>query len=692
MIKRPLLCSVCFFVVGVIAAAKGIPFVYVCMGTLLFSVTVFVFKHSMMPFTFLLAVFILLGFFRVQLAEYRRDACVIQLDGKEINLKMTVTDFTDGEGFVAEFWQNGSTHRIYINTEAQQELQPGDIVQATVGIYTPGVDKAGSGGFSSYLLSRRVYLCGSCDYVSLRGKAAQGLKGMIYRVRRYINSVGEKYFSGERRALFNAMILGDKHLMEDALTMKLQAAGLNHIAAVSGLHLSVALAAVTVLLERIFGKRRRGYAVSIVVVLLMTLFTGAGPSVIRACIMCIMYSLSHIVRRDNDNLTSLSVAVFMMTVFNPFVIFNPGFVLSVSAVLGIFLFNSRVTGALEAYLPEKLNKTASVSISAQLITTIPVLYYFNVLTPYCVFTNVPVMPFAETTVVAGMILVLVNKIPFVGAFTATVEKLCISAILAVGDIAKNLPGSVIKFNFKWSFVIFLLFVMVIVYIKNKRRVNLVRISAVFAIIFMIVFFVEGQQKNSINVNCISYGAKDMTALFTPDDNAVLIDCVRSGDAGKIMEGYGKTYYDIAVFTTRNTGSIQKLAEDGTVRTAVVPEFIFDVPSAEAKLEEIRNMGVQVVYLAENEVFSHKNTQIKFYGMPVSGKEKAVVEINCCGKTFVSLQVFSRKETELLRREGVFINCDYLRIPGSSLYDEMSLSYLTNGKALKNEKNLTVNLS
>ena len=160
----------------------------------------------------------------------------------------------------------------------------------------------------------------------------------------------------------------------------------------------------------------------------------------------------------------------------------------------------------------------------------------------------------------------------------------------------------------------------------------------------------------------------------------------------MLERCDKAYYDVAVLSTKNTGNIQKLAENGKVKVAVVSAFVFDTPSARANLENMINRGVRVVPLDENAVFSHKNMQIKFCNMPMTGNEKAVVEINCYGKTFVSAQTLARKETELLMNEDVFINCDYFKIAGSSLYDEKSLSILTNGKVLKNEKNLTVNLS
>ncbi len=691
MSKRPLLAATCFFVAGVLLTIFNIDVLLICGAGFIFSVAVFLYKSDKMPFIFLCLIFLLAGCLRTTMAQRTKDDVLREFDGKNQIQTMTVTEFSERANAVAEFNSQGKIHKVYFYMEEPTELKPGDIIKTRISFSEPYSDKVSPSGFSEYLLSRRIYLYGDVNDVQICGQERSGIKGVVYSVRRYMNNVGEARFAGEARALFNSIVFGDKHLMDDNLTDKLQKAGLNHIAAVSGMHLSVVVEAVMIFLGRLFGRRRRGSAFSIPVIIAITLLTGAGASVVRACIMCIMYSLARILRRENDPLTSLSVSVLLMTLFNPYIVFNAGFVLSVAAVIGIFLFNKKVSSVISRYLPGFVAEVIAVTVSAQLTVTIPVLYYFGILTPYSVLSNLLVTPFANLSIVAGMVLVIVDKIPLLGTVAAIAEKCCLTGIVAVCNIVGKLPFAIISFSLKWSIVIAWLFIMIMIFAKNINTDILFRITAVFMIVFFVVTSAEMQSKNRINMYFVNYGSREMTAAFFPDGESVLIDCHQSSTAISMAENHGKSQYDYIIFTTSYIGNLQRLADNGFAGTVIVPEFAFNTDSERQKIESFKKQGVQIIYLQENEVFWCKNAYIKLYSLNHVGNENAVVEIEYMGKTFVFMQAIGYSGIEELKKSPLPIDCDYLKLSGADFHTEKELINVTNGKILKKEKELTANL-
>ena len=75
--------------------------------------------------------------------------------------------------------------------------------------------------------------------------------------------------------------------------------------------------------------------------------TNFSPSITRAGVMSILLLFSKLVYRNNDTYTSLSLALLILLVYNPFPINNLGLQLSFGGVLGIVLLNKNVSELLK---------------------------------------------------------------------------------------------------------------------------------------------------------------------------------------------------------------------------------------------------------------------------------------------------------------------------------------------------------
>lgn len=180
--------------------------------------------------------------------------------------------------------------------------------------------------------------------------------------------------------------------------------GIVHILSVSGSHISLVLSFLTLagrwvrLPEKIF------ILLSITGVLGYSVMAGWVPPVIRAVIMGILSAGGLLFNRDRDALNLLGAAVLCMLLWNPLLLYDVSFQLSVGASLGILLFYRPAAGQLKriSWLPRFIAEGIALSVSAQLITIPLVLYNFHRLPSYFILSNLWVTPFLEWAMLLGL--------------------------------------------------------------------------------------------------------------------------------------------------------------------------------------------------------------------------------------------------------------------------------------------------
>ena len=96
---------------------------------------------------------------------------------------------------------------------------------------------------------------------------------------------------------------------------------MSHILAISGMHVSYLLIGIRGLFNKSLGKRKTSI-ISIVFLIFYMFLTNFSPSITRAGVMSILLLFSKLVYRNNDTYTSLSLALLIILVYNPFIINN----------------------------------------------------------------------------------------------------------------------------------------------------------------------------------------------------------------------------------------------------------------------------------------------------------------------------------------------------------------------------------
>ncbi|MCR5785613.1 MAG: DNA internalization-related competence protein ComEC/Rec2 [Eubacterium sp.] len=213
----------------------------------------------------------------------------------------------------------------------------------------------------------------------------------LCKLREGLKTVYSKSVSEDAAGVLLAMTAGDKSLLTDDIKNLYQSAGISHILAISGLHVSV----IGMLLFKLLRKLNRSYILSSLIsgsaVLLFGSLCSFRLSALRAIIMFIVMISASTMGRPYDSLTSLGIAGIIIMLINPLALFSTSFLLSFSAVLGAVYVNS----VLNQYLSfdNYFAKSVILSFSVQL-TILPVMMYFYCEIPvYCCLINLLVLPF-----------------------------------------------------------------------------------------------------------------------------------------------------------------------------------------------------------------------------------------------------------------------------------------------------------
>ena len=155
----------------------------------------------------------------------------------------------------------------------------------------------------------------------------------------FIQTVRSTQGDTPQTVLLLALACGYRILLNDSgLYRDFQVAGLAHIVAVSGAHLSIAVAVVTALLLRMRVRKVIQIAVGILSIILF-LFVCAFPiSAFRAAFMSCMACLSFFAKRRSASQNALGLCIFVCLLTDPSLSVSVSFALSALSTLGIIVF------------------------------------------------------------------------------------------------------------------------------------------------------------------------------------------------------------------------------------------------------------------------------------------------------------------------------------------------------------------
>ena len=219
-------------------------------------------------------------------------------------------------------------------------------------------------------------------------------------------------------AILSALLLGETSLLSKDITADYSVAGVVHILAVSGMHVALIYELILFILKLAFRKKRKWLTFFLAMSLLWGYgaITGFSASVVRACCMFSFFVLSDCFLLSRNTGNTIAGSTLLILYFQPFLIFNLGFLLSLSAVLGIVVIHPLIMRVCytENRIGYYLISSTSITLSATL-TTLPItLYIFHSFPTYFIIANLILVPWSTLIMYLGIAFMFLSEIPILG--------------------------------------------------------------------------------------------------------------------------------------------------------------------------------------------------------------------------------------------------------------------------------------
>ena len=212
------------------------------------------------------------------------------------------------------------------------------------------------------------------------------------------------YAWGDAGGLLLALVSGSREYTDEKLAQAFQNAGLAHILALSGMHLSLFISAAS--FSKFLVGKKAASVLSLILMCAFMWFAGASPSLVRA-FLCVFVALIarflFIELSEKGSFDCLCAAFIVQTAFLHADIYSAAFMLSYAAIAGILLVSPLVRPFLCTFLPQKLAESASATAGAWLATSPLTAVLFGHIAPVGLISSIIVTPLASVFFIVGCI-------------------------------------------------------------------------------------------------------------------------------------------------------------------------------------------------------------------------------------------------------------------------------------------------
>ena len=303
---------------------------------------------------------------------------------------------------------------------------------------------------------------------------AGGKNRIVYRLDSLKTSLKAAYHkccTATDAGVYAAMVTGDRSDMDSTVSELFSAAGIGHILAISGLHISLIGMGLYKLLRRIGFLCPMSAIISGIFVVLFGVMTGNSVSATRAIVMFVCAVNAQVLGRRYDILSAVSLSAIILILKNPYVIANSGFLLSFMAIAGVAVFADGFSVKWLRWL------TGPAAIQ---LATLPIILWFYYEVPvYSVFLNLLVVPLMSLIMISALGCGLLGLISIpAGCFFAGAGHYMLILFRYGSELMLSLPGSVFVAGRPELWQVMVYYILLFLFSQRKRVVMWIEKRAV----------------------------------------------------------------------------------------------------------------------------------------------------------------------------------------------------------------------
>lgn len=339
-----------------------------------------------------------------------------------------------------------------------------------------------------------------------------------------------RFSRGQSLAVLEGLLLGQRDEIDDEVIASFTHTGLIHVLAVSGLHVGFIALMLHVLADFLqLAQRWRGLAV-VLGLFFYAALTGAQPPVVRATIMATALLLARPLEREGEIYNGLGLAAFAILMWQPWQLFQLGFLLSFAAVWGIaYLYRPLLFGLARVirwrWRPARWALAVlAVSFAAQFATLPFIVTAYGRLPVTAIWGNLIVIPASFLAVATGLMACLCAPLSeFLLQVYGAVAEVTVTGMIHFTRWLARLPGAYVE-AVPGPFLVLIFYLLLLVaFVEWRRRVRPWVLVAALAVLNVFVWREAWHAAPKLRLTFFDVGQGDAALLEFPDDRRLLID-------------------------------------------------------------------------------------------------------------------------------------------------------------------------
>jgi competence protein ComEC len=460
------------FIVGIfVASFVKLSFKFLFLFFILSLVLISIFpKFRNLLFLGFCLLFLIFGIFRYQnYLSKIQDQEIKNFVGKEILIFGVINDEPKIREKSIIFSLKTEKGKILIKARRYPELDYGEKIKLTGILKDP--EAKDSFNWRNYLLKDGILV--EMDFPEIE-KTGENFGNPIKKFSIFLKKKIEEAINQNlpylHSSFLKSLLFGEEQEIPFEWKEKLNQTGTRHIAAVSGMNITIISSLILSFLLFLGLWRHQAFYFSIFLILFYVLMIGAPSSAIRAAIMGILYLTAQYFGRMASGQRSVIFAATLMLLFNPLLLrYDIGFQLSFLAILGIVYFYPFFFEKFKKF-PKTIREGLSSTLSAQIFTFPILIYNFGQISLISPLSNVLILPILPTVTILGFIFsflwIISEPIGYLLSFPCW---LLLSYLLKVVDFCSKIPYSflTLKVNFIFLLISYSILIPLALYLNKK---------------------------------------------------------------------------------------------------------------------------------------------------------------------------------------------------------------------------------
>ena len=502
--------------------------------------------------------------------------------------------------------------------------------------------------YGSYLKNFNIYSVlyvndeDTYKIISEKQPAKWEFMNKLNKMRTDILKVHSKYLKSPNLEILGGIVFGDDAVPPPEYIKKsFVNSGLLHILAASGMNVGFIFAFWVFMLKRLKIPYRARILSGMLIVILYTLMTGLGPSVIRAALMLLFVLAGKLIDRDAHSVSLLSLVAVLMLIYNPAYLNDVSFQLSFFVTFGLITTAQTVMQKFPSAIPDWIKAMIVIPVIAQ-IWVVPIqMFYFNTISLYAVFANI----------ISSILLSVISFMGFLSSILAIIKPIadimCMSfdfilnyfliTLISISDFFGSLPHCIIQTTHPNIFQILIYYTMLLCATYLIKFDKYKKALCVLGVTSLILLCTTARiETKDLTITAFDVQNADCFLIKTPEQKYFFIDTgkapYKSGNSQakiimlkyladngiKDIEGVVVTHFD-----NDHSGGVVDIISNTNVKTLYLNSRDTETMTARNIFKTAKEINQNLIIAQNNKViYKEPDFVIKTYKADAQGKNKS----------------------------------------------------------------------